>query len=153
MLGVLTVQLLQGLRDVRRSPFAGGEPRREVVIGPTPRCDRVVFGRVDGIGVGNDLCGDPLCFLADPVVDRLADFEAFAAILVPSIDTIPTLTIPAAAHNRRTWANRSANPSWCSARNLAIVEWSGPSWPHNTRNATWSTHNRSIRRDDRSPTA
>jgi hypothetical protein len=43
------------------------------------------------------------------------------------------------------------NASWESARNRAIVVWSGPSWAHNTLNATSVTHIRSIAREDRTP--
>ena len=43
--------------------------------------------------------------------DRLAPRDALAAILLPSMETTPTLTIPAAEHNARTWANSPVNAS------------------------------------------
>ena len=58
---------------------------------------------------------------------------------------------PASPAISSTCANRSVNASPASARNRAIVEWSGVSWAHNTRNATSVVHNRSICRDDRTP--
>ena len=146
--GVLGVELGECPLDVRGPAAAVGEPGRQVVIlGPG------VLGGVDAGGLGHDLVGDALCLVPHRAPERFAPREAFAAILVPSIDTIPTLTIPAAAHSRSTWANTSANASWWRARNRAIVVWSGASWPHTTRNATWSRHSRSIRREERSPTA
>ena len=49
------------------------------------------------------------------------DFDAFAAIRVPSTATVPTRTIPALAHNINTSPNNPASASWCSNRNRLIV--------------------------------
>jgi len=81
----------------------------------------------------------------------LASSEALAAILVPSIATVPNRAKPACAATSSTWVNNAANASWQSARNRATVEWSGTSWAHSTRNATSVPHNRSTCREDRTP--
>ena len=135
VLGILAAQLIESLLDVGGPATPIGEPRRQVVIGSATTGGNVL-GVVDLSGLGHDRLGDPTGLLTHASWLRLAAREAFAAILVPSMDTTPTLTIPAAAHSRSTWVNTSANPSSCSVRNRAIVVWSGASWPHSTRNAT-----------------
>ena len=50
-----------------------------------------------------------------------ASIEAFAAILVPSIATVPNRPNPTPAAIINTCENKSVNTSRASARNLAIV--------------------------------
>jgi hypothetical protein len=79
---------------------------------------------------------------------RLASIEAFAAIFVPSTAIEATRPRPAFAHSLSTCSNKSVNAASCSARNRAIVVWSGMSCAQITRNATSTVHNRSICRDE-----
>jgi hypothetical protein len=51
----------------------------------------------------------------------LASIEAFAAIFVPSIATVPNRASPARAATSSTWVNRPAKAGPASARNRAIV--------------------------------
>jgi hypothetical protein len=82
---------------------------------------------------------------------RLASTDAFAAILVPSMAIVPNRPNPAFAASRSTCTNRSANAVWWACRKRAITEWSGTSAAQITRNATSTSHSRSICRDERTP--
>ena len=84
---------------------------------------------------------------------RFADFDAFAVIFVPSRVIVASAPIPSRAHRIRTWANNSTTAASKSARNRAIAVWSGRFPPQITRNATSWPHNRSIRRELRTPCA
>ena len=101
--GVLGVELGERLLDVRGPTTAVGEPGREV---SSPRASSAASTRAASATISWAIRWAS-CRTAAP--ERFAPREAFAAILVPSIDTIPTFTIPAAAHSRSTCANTSAN--------------------------------------------
>jgi hypothetical protein len=83
----------------------------------------------------------------------LRSCDAFADIFVASIATTPTFTNPARAHTASTSVNNPASAVSCRTRNSAIVEWSGFRFAAITRNATSSTHARSICLEDRIPNA
>ena len=110
--GVPAADSLEGLLDVRGPPRTGANPGGRLLIGTATRGHGGVFGSVDPVGIGQGTClGDPAGLVADRV-PRGPDsaFAAFAAILVPSIDTTPTLTIPSAAHSRSTCADQVREP-------------------------------------------
>ena len=63
---------------------------------------------------------------------RLALSAALAASLVPSRATVPTRTMPAAAHSlSEATKNPASGVSW-RARNRAMVTWSGSRLPAST---------------------
>ena len=60
---------------------------------------------------------------------------------------------PLRAHSVSTSPNSPAIASSWRSRKRAIVAWSGRCWAARTRNATSSSHARSITREDRTPRA
>lgn len=82
---------------------------------------------------------------------RLALREALAAILVPSMATMPTWHSPAWAHSMSTSVNSPATAASWSARNRLIVEWSGARLAQITRLAISVWQARAIWRDERTP--
>jgi hypothetical protein len=64
---------------------------------------------------------------------RLARSAALAASLVPSSATVPTLTVPAAAHSRKDSTRNPARAASWRARNRAMVTWSGVALAARTR--------------------
>ncbi len=108
---VLTFEFFERFLDVGGTAFAGCE-----LLWQLTRTSVVGVGRVlssiSSARVADSVASDPPDLVSRPFVGPVADIDPFAAILVPSIEITPTLTIPASAHNRRTCANRSANLSW-----------------------------------------
>jgi hypothetical protein len=84
---------------------------------------------------------------------RLAFSAALPASLVPSSATVPTRTIPAAAHSRKDSTRNPARACSWRMRKRAMVTWSGVWLAASTRKATSSTQRRSIWREERTPMA
>ena len=76
---------------------------------------------------------------------------AFAFTFVPSTATCRSFTSPASRHSFSTSTNNPSKCFRCTRRNSLIVVKYGCRFPVITRNATFSWHARSIRRDEYTP--
>jgi pimeloyl-ACP methyl ester carboxylesterase len=81
----------------------------------------------------------------------VATGEALAANLVPSRATVPTRTMPAAAHSRKDWTRNPARACSWRARKRAMVTWLGSWLAASTRKVMSSFKRRSIWREERTP--
>jgi hypothetical protein len=145
--GGLGLQPGLGLPQPGQPPRLAGQRRWQLV--PAGVAEQPVLVLV-GLGrLAQDL-GDLASILSWV---RLALSAVLPASLVPSRATVPTCTMPAAAHSFSEATRKPARACSWRARNRAIVTWSGVWLPASTRKATSSWQRRSSCREDRTPLA
>jgi hypothetical protein len=143
--GRLGLQQRLGLAQPIQPAGLAGKRRGQLV--PTGVAEQLVLAPVDRGGLAQDL-GDLFFELLEGAVGLVS---GVAGQLGASSATVPTQTMPAAAHNLREATRNPASALWWRTPNRAMVTWSGVWLAASTRKAMSSWQRRWICREERTP--
>jgi hypothetical protein len=145
LLGAPLLEATLGLGQPPRPPLAGRQLLRELVAAALT--EALILLAIDRVGLGENRARE-LLVIARRTLGRVR-------VHLCPVDRDHPNTDQAGLGTQRasTSPNGPANAASWRWRNRAIVVWSGARFAQITRVATSSMQRRSIRRDDRSPTA